>query len=347
MSRAKITVTTGPDRGKSCALGGDLTRLGRSAENDLVLSDSELADHLASIVQRDGRYAIITMVPGGLEIDGTEIPVERWVWLPETAQIRASRRTSLEFVQEEGVTSDATGNGAEADSPDEALPVQAPAEAPPVEVAAGRRSVEPKPVRSPAPRTGNGAPGSSGELPRTRRSDKKSRTVARFITDGPGDPLVKLGEDGHLPELALKEGHLREARSDEPKQTKPAVLAVVVILSLGLSLTALLLDSGMSADNTARKLAARREIVEYYGEEGETLQPYQMHLRWARQARSRGDLEAERSEFHQVLTLLRSEVNDKLYRYTGLTGRLDYMDGDESKKSDRRLEELISILLGD
>ena len=66
-----------------------------------------------------------------------------------------------------------------------------------------------------------------------------------------------------------------------------------------------------------------------------------------RQARGRGDFEAERSELHQVLALLRSEVNDKLYRYTGLTGRLDYVEGDDSRKSDRRLEELISILLND
>src|SRR5205807_4410492 len=66
-------------------------------------------------------------------------------------------------------------------------------------------------------RSGTSKARRSGELPppgsdasaRRRaaldRGEKKSRTIARFITDGPGDPLVKLGEDGHLPELMLHE----------------------------------------------------------------------------------------------------------------------------------------------
>src|SRR4029077_5169422 len=82
-----------------------------------------------------------------------------------------------------------------------------------------------------------------------------------------------------------------------------------------------------------------------YGAEGESLKPYQLHLREARLARSRRDFETERQENRKVLAILRSEAREKLYRYTGLAGRLDYDESSENKKSDKRLEELIGILL--
>jgi len=326
-SRAKITVTTGPDRGKSCAVAEEVVRVGRSPENDLVLSDPQLADHLASIVQREGRYAIITTVSGGVEIDGTEVPVERWVWLPEEAEIRVSRRTALQFVQGASSTADAGPQESGAETVTE---------------------TQPTPAR---PRKAGGdRPDSSTELKKTRRAEraeKKSRTVARFITDGPGDPLVKLGEDGHLPELQLKEGHVREGREPQAQKSNPFLLVLALGVSLLMTILILVLEAEGTGDNTARKARARVEISDYYGQENEEIKPYQIYLRQARQARGRGDLEGERAEYRKVLNLLRSEAREKLNKYTGITGRLDYVDGDDNRKSDRRLEELIAILLSE
>ena len=107
------------------------------------------------------------------------------------------------------------------------------------------------------------------------------------------------------------------------------------------------MDVGSFGNNEAEKARARGEITEYYGAEGEMLKPYQMHLREARLARSRRDYETERQEYRRVLALLRSEAKDKLYKFTGLTGRLDYDESSENKKSDKRLEELIGILLSE
>jgi hypothetical protein len=109
----------------------------------------------------------------------------------------------------------------------------------------------------------------------------------------------------------------------------------------------LLMDVGNFTDRAAEKDRARTEIMEYYGAEGDTLKPYQLHLREARLARTRKDFETERQEYRAVLTILRSEARDKLYRYTGLTGRLDYDESSENKKSDKRLEELIGVLLSE
>src|SRR5438105_5024008 len=95
---ARITVTSGPDRGKVFELTGEMVRLGKAPHNEVVLSDTLVSDQHASIVRREGRFAIFTPVPEGLEVDGTEVPSERWVWLPETATIRVGQRTSVDFV---------------------------------------------------------------------------------------------------------------------------------------------------------------------------------------------------------------------------------------------------------
>lgn len=345
-AQAKISVATGPDRGKSFALTGELTRVGKGPENDLVLTDAQVtADHLASIVERDGRYAIITTIPGGLEIDGTEVPAERWVWLPDMARIRVTRDTSLQFSR------NGTGNGVAVDESEAATP------APDARGASTSSTVIRKVPQVRQRRAAGESAGSSDEIRRSRRGappaerpEKKQRTatVARFITDGPGDPLVKLGEDGHLPELRLKESHAREGNEPaETKPTNPALIYLAVAVSVLTTLGLLFMDSGGFGDHTQQKVRARRQIERYYGGENDVLKPYQLHLRQARQARSRGDLAAEESEYRHVLGLLHSEAKDKLYRYTGVTGRLDYDPSDDDRTSDRHLEELIAILLSE
>jgi hypothetical protein len=81
-----------------------------------------------------------------------------------------------------------------------------------------------------------------------------------------------------------------------------------------------------------RKGAARAEIVRFYGDEGEPLQPFQIYLREARQAHSRGDISNERAEYRKVLDLLHAEGKK---RFTGLS------------HDDEKLEQLIAILLSE
>jgi hypothetical protein len=196
------------------------------------------------------------------------------------------------------------------------------------------------------------APPGSDAPPRSRRTagergEKRTRTIARFITDGPGDPLVKLGEDGHLPELTLHEARAGERPETGPKQSNPVLLLVAIGLSFGLTILMLFMDVGHFGNLEEKKAKARDEIAEYYGKEGDTLKPYQLRLRAARLARSLRDNESERKELRQVLDMLRSEANANVSRYTGLTGRIDYQESDADWKSDQRLGELIGILLSE
>jgi hypothetical protein len=183
--------------------------------------------------------------------------------------------------------------------------------------------------------------------PRRSTADKAKRTVARFITDGPGDPLVRLGEDGHLPELSLLEAHSPERREKGPTQSNPTLMLTVVGLSIGLTLLMLFMDVGDFGGSAKAKASARVEIIEYYGKENEIPTKYQESLREAQRAHSRRDRESELRAYRDVLSQLRSEAKDKVNRYTGLTGRIDYDESSPDKKSDKRLEELIGILLSE
>ena len=353
---ATITVTSGPDRGKVFELAGEMARLGTAPDNEVIFSDPQVGDHHASIVRREGRFAIFTSVPEGIEVDGTVVPAERWVWLPETTSIRVGRRTAIDFTVN-GALQENSSPAITEPAVKQNVPVAAgssPATRPPGSASAsavlpgsrsgtatqkGKRSAEIAPPGSDAP--------ARPRRTAADRGDKKSRTVARFITDGPGDPLVKLGEDGHLPELMLHEAQSGERPETRAKGSNPVLLLLAIGLSFGMTILMLLMDVGSLANSQADKARARTEIMEYYGAEGETPKPYQVHLREARLARTRRDFETERQEYRTVLAILRSEAKDKLYRYTGLTGRLDYDESSDNKKSDKRLEELIGTLLSE
>jgi len=107
---ATITITRGPARGQLFELETELVHIGRAESNQVVLEDANLADHHASIVLRNGRYAIFTPLPDAVSIDGSPIPPQRWVWLPGEADIVLGDRTSLHFAMS---AHDENGNGGE------------------------------------------------------------------------------------------------------------------------------------------------------------------------------------------------------------------------------------------
>lgn len=198
----------------------------------------------------------------------------------------------------------------------------------------GQRTTTTFPKPKPSPSDGTG---SANDLPsplRASRSEKKAPKVAKFITDSPGNLLVKLGEDGHLPELTLEEGQVRTASDAQEAKSNPLLLIAALCFSFGM--TGLMLFMDMEDTGGGGKRAeASQKIVDYYGGEDEELKPYQTHLRRARQARSRYDYQAERAEYYKVLEMLRAEGKSK---FTGLTG---------TPERDDKLKELIGELLSD
>lgn len=351
--RAKLTVTTGPDRGKEFDVADELIHIGRGGENQIVLSDPTVEELHASMVCRNGRFAIYALVED-LEVDGNKVPTEQWVWLPAEAHINFSRRTGVRFVAEGG------------SEPSAAIPAS-----PPIAMATAKTVETPALRRDPEPRTAVGAAtaaaataaaatvtaagmgstsgtgtavlprpkpvgeptDSTADIPKPKKGAKADKKTARFITDGPGDPLVKLGDDGHLPELQLLEGKARDAREQKGKQTNPLVMVAVLVFSFSFSILMLFIDVEQFGTGSQNRGDARQEIREYYGGENDVLKPYQLHLRQARQAFSRRDFKTEQHEYRVVLDLLYAEGKSK---FTGLTGSIE---------SDEKLKNLIAAIL--
>lgn len=340
-------MTSGPDRGRVFEVDEELIHIGCEEDaHEIVLSAPDLSGHLATIMNRGGRYAISTPVEDLLQVDESTIPVDRWVWLPEQARVRIGRQTAFQFQAPAGSSADRSAGlpQSESDSLGRATP-------PPARRTARKAA---KVRRPPAPaataqEAGEAAePGSRGAK---TAGQPGGRRLARFITDH-GETLVRLGEDGQLPELKLSETTARKA-DDGAKQTGgPVLLYAVLGLSFVMSIAMVVIDASPVSDARKQQELARQLITRYYGTDEADLKPYQRLLREAQLARSRNDPKAEREAYREVLELLNSE--DTARSFTGLTGARSTDDdrdlGDRYYNrnqglNDRELRRLISALL--
>jgi len=381
MSHAgRIVVTTGPERGKVFELEEELVHIGRAPENQVVLEDPALEDHQATILFKNGRCAIFRPAEADVEVDGSDIPIGQWVWLPIQARLQFGRRTTCQFSHEspgETVLSESdqdnlTGNqspqtqggGEDRRQNSDARPAPAlPGES----VPAREEELEAASTSSADSRNGR-TRGRSGDRKTVEKKKKKKRKkqIARFITDQ-GGPMVELGADGHLPELALQDGPSRKLKRTKQKSSSPALLYCVLGLSMLASLSLLLVDaSPTTAVAEISRSKARQELVRFFGMPEDVIAqrvhemkqdrqqrwmwpsnnrpvplmghdqgpaPWQKALRTARIAHSRGDRKKEYEAYRQVLDQLNAEDHDLHF---GLTG---HADGDEE------LKRLVSIVI--
>lgn len=319
---ARLWVTSGPDEGKSFGLDADIVHIGRGADNAIPLSDPQLAGRMASIASRNGKYFIFVPANDLVEIDGSSVPAERWVGLPASATIRFGDRTVTRF---ESAALPGAQGGAVSPVADTLTVPRAAAEGRKEDFAA-------------AP-SGNGSPVEEGssEVPGRSRTGKRASgkrkkavrksEVARFITDQPGDPLVKLGEDGTLPELTLRDFGETTRTDRAPREKNPLLLYGVLGFSFVASLGMLLLDPTATPVRGSERDAARQALSAYFGSEGDPgkqaeLEPFQKSLRQAIVEHSQGDYTEERRLYRQVLQMLNAaDIRDPA-NLNGLTGRL-------------------------
>ncbi|MCA9069278.1 MAG: hypothetical protein KDA84_10165, partial [Planctomycetaceae bacterium] len=209
--RARLTVTTGPDRGRVFELAEEMVNIGRGAENEIALTDLQVMEHQAAVMSRRGRYAIYVLREDTVEVDGNVIPAEQWVWLPDTARIKMSSYTGLRF-QYEGTRDEGNGTGTDKNS------------------SPSTKEKREKPEQSPLPTKPRSSRGKSA------KSVKSERKVAKFITDQGGDALVRLGEDGHLPELSLADSPTKKVvREESTKSSSFPLIYIAVGASMLLS----------------------------------------------------------------------------------------------------------------
>lgn len=337
----RIVVTTGPDRGKVFEVDEELIHIGRADENQIVLEDPSLPDHQASILRKNGRFAIFRPTDADVQVDGADIPIEKWVWLPNDVRLQFGRRTSCQLSYEATLDDRPASTAGPSAAPD--APKASPSRRPgagPSPVPAKADSGNPDPSNDDAEtsldqsRDGSSA-GGDGRTKKSRRKSKaakRKKNVARFITDQ-GGPLVELGADGHLPELALQDDPARKEKQARPSQSNSSLLYSVLALSFLSSLAMLFAEVDPPSVSELSKADAREEIVRFFGSEDQELQSWQKQLRAARLAHSRGDSEAELMAYRRVLALLKSEDRDP---HIGITGHL---------ATDEELKRLIGIII--
>lgn len=190
------------------------------------------------------------------------------------------------------------------------------------------------PMRSETP--SSRAPAPLVPVPPSAPSPRKR--VARFITAEATDSTLRPAADGKLPELHLEEDTAKERPDIGQRSVNPLVLVGVLSISVVLSILLVLMEGETPpASNVGKKSQMRQKLADHYFGLGtidtRPLEPYQLLLREARQAFSRGDYKTEREHYRKVLDMLRADHGSE---DRGLTG---------SALKDKDLEEALSVLL--
>ena len=171
----------------------------------------------------------------------------------------------------------------------------------------------------------------SKAAPETKKETAKP--VAKIIQTESVKPA--LSQDGKLPSLSLKDDEAPK-EVEKPLAENPAFLGLIVCGSIVLSALMLML-AGASGDKKNEVVEeARLEIQEFYEVRlEEEPKQYQLDLRTAQLAHSRGDYWQEVYALQRVMRLFHAEDHNQ---FKGVTG---------SPTDDIELKELVSTLLND
>jgi hypothetical protein len=356
----RIVVTTGPERGKVFEQVEELVHIGRGPENQIVLEDPGLSELHATILNKNGRFAIFRPDEADVEVDGSEIPSEQWVWLPVEARLQFGRRTNCQFSYEPAqVEARVASESREASRSSLKRSEKKEQSSGQASVGTSSKVVMKAPPLPPALAEEGASEDASqsesrnGSSRRSKKQKKKKREkqVARFITDQ-GGPMVELGADGHLPELALLDGPATKKKRERAKNASPVVLYAVLGLSMVGSMAMVLIDPSPATVSETSRAEARTELVRFFGMSEELIArkerdmksdpkmrwpwpsqkkpvglmgadggpaSWQKDLRAARIARTRRDIVAERAALRRVLNQLIAEDHDQHFGLTGHT----------------------------
>jgi len=168
-----------------------------------------------------------------------------------------------------------------------------------------------------AQHAGGTPPALSSAAPASQSPPPAPANVARFKTAASTTTTIAPSADGKLPGLLLADAE-GTAKGESGKKGVPLWLACLAVVGSTLISALLLVSDTSGTPSTRSKHAeARSQIAQFYGNDSAPLRPYQVLLREAQLAHSRGDHSLERQRYRQVLALLRSEKRSKYETITG------------------------------
>jgi len=174
-----------------------------------------------------------------------------------------------------------------------------------------------------------------------------TRRVAQFITADAAQSQLTLAPDGKLPELHLSTDETGTRKKKSLTGGNSWGVVALVSVSLLISFAVLLLPGpGSNEPSASRDAKENRTRLRnlYFGSDAVELRPYQILLRRAQQAHDRGDRNAERQYYLEVMRLLRDENLHPLGR--SLTGMIKPA-ADQNLPSDEDLEKTLADLLSE
>jgi hypothetical protein len=251
------------------------------------------------------------------------------------------QNAATDELERELVGAVAGGSDAAPPAPAALRPATSPAKSPSPKAPGPSISSPPAATPTPTPReskapsiqqsspTPTPAPSTTSPAPRKK--------TARFVSDKAVDSTLRFAADGKLPELRLSEDAGKKKQESALRSNDPLVMVGALSISLVASFALVMMQVGPSAASGAQQKAEMRQLLkeQYFGagdlENG--LEPYQLLLREAQRAHSRGDRKTECRNYRKVVDLLHAEGVSEM---KGVTG---------SRSRDKALEDALSVLL--
>ncbi len=168
--------------------------------------------------------------------------------------------------------------------------------------------------------------------PDTTTDPSKSTVTARIIKSVAVEE--DLAKDGKLPSLQLRDDSKPEPVAAKLK-TSPIFLGLLICVSVISSGLMLAFGDFGNSGNQQTLNDVRAELEKFYAVRPDVEpKPYQLELREAQLAHSRGDRAAEVAAYRKVIARFHAEDRNQ---YIGVTGL---------PSDDRKLKDLVSIMLG-
>ncbi|MEC7428941.1 MAG: hypothetical protein VYE28_04755 [Planctomycetota bacterium] len=152
----------------------------------------------------------------------------------------------------------------------------------------------------------------------TRNSapEKRQRKTARLLSNDAAETWLPLGNDGELPQLVVKDEHLKEVKQRESKESNPLILILILVMSVAMSLLLLFVPEELPTANNSMSDSVEVLQQSYIGTK-QPLEPYQILVRSALELENEGERAEAKEIYRQLLDMLHAERRNPNEYLTG------------------------------
>ena len=151
---------------------------------------------------------------------------------------------------------------------------------------------------------------------RNAAPEKRQRKTARLLSNDAAETWLPLGNDGELPQLVVKDEHLKEVKQRESKESNPLILILILVMSVAMSLLLLFVPEELPTANNSMSDSVEVLQQSYIGTK-QPLEPYQILVRSALELENEGERAEAKEIYRQLLDMLHAERRNPNEYLTG------------------------------